>query len=107
MEIFPTLGPYWELGPPCLLIFANINFSTCKIVKYTLSIKGILTTFCVSEVCSRRKSTKLALPPLRLLNFQDFYHHPLLFGPLPPRLLGTVEYLLKETLRRTQIMSKQ
>ena len=32
---------------PHLLIFANFNFSTCKILKYILSIKGISTTFCV------------------------------------------------------------
>ena len=52
--------PPFLLGPPRLLIFANFNFSTCKIFKYTLSIKGILTNFCVREVYSRRKSTKLA-----------------------------------------------
>ena len=47
LEIFPTRpGLIWTLHPPCLLIFANFNFSTCKMFKYTLSIKVILTNLC-------------------------------------------------------------
>ena len=50
-------GPYLD---PRSLIFANFKFSTCEIFKYILSIKGILTIFCVREDYFRRKSTKLA-----------------------------------------------
>ena len=45
---------------PRLSIFASFKFSTCEIFKYMLSVKGILTIFCVRQEYFRRKSTKFA-----------------------------------------------
>ena len=94
-----------------LSIFTNFNFSTCRIFKYRVSIKGILITLWVREVYSCRKSMKLALcidsvklhliyrygfpnlPPLAyldlpLIRFSRLSQPPTIWNL---RLLGTVE----------------
>ena len=100
----PTPGPYLD---PCFLIFANFNFSTCKIFKYILSIKGTLNTSFVREVYFKINEISMSVG-INIAKLYLIFRYGFRYGfsnltPLPaliwtPRLLAFQDFPTPPTI---------